>query len=611
MVNRGASQGCITCRQRRVKCDENKPQCKTCIRLGRDCEGYGKRNGPLKFRHQTGRYSRKPCSKDTPISISDGDHAPAKTMAKTTTDEAKVTAKRTAKPMAIVKNHSSTAPCTSYAIPSSPSMYQQDVAVSFFLTYCTLVGRSLESTRGFLEFVCPVLATQAQDSALVAAVTASATKLWARLSRGQVPAELQTQLLQRAVSRLQAAISHPDERHQDATVLATLMLQTYDTLSAVFSHDIARGRHREGALALLLQRDRTAQESKYHAHFLANLLHSRVSYCIRESLPVPLDQIEWLETQVIPKLHINPSSLLDLIGISVANLQHAYHKSVSRGKGILFSDEGELSDNIRTVDAQLQQWLDIVPPHWYPTRVESGKDIDSSINTYQGACDIYPNVQIANIWNAWRTYRLILGQIKLRSAKDLLAIVQAQQGTTLDDAHINDITGQARHTCEAQELVDAICYSIPFYLGNCTEHASLSAMENPQLMFPSYHDLQPFDEAYLQYLVSDNYVSKVDHARHTVMHGPLHVLSILTYLVGLIAGERSLMAPSTLRQEQEHWISEQFHRALLIRGLDSPRSSHPEGQNGCVQSQQAIVSLSKANASATTVKQWLWTLNIL
>ncbi|TQV97689.1 hypothetical protein V2A60_006577 [Cordyceps javanica] len=32
--------GCITCRRRRIKCDEGAPYCKRCITTGRDCEGY-------------------------------------------------------------------------------------------------------------------------------------------------------------------------------------------------------------------------------------------------------------------------------------------------------------------------------------------------------------------------------------------------------------------------------------------------------------------------------------------------------------------------------------------------------------------------------------------
>ena len=32
--------GCITCKARKVKCDEQKPHCQKCLSLGRTCEGY-------------------------------------------------------------------------------------------------------------------------------------------------------------------------------------------------------------------------------------------------------------------------------------------------------------------------------------------------------------------------------------------------------------------------------------------------------------------------------------------------------------------------------------------------------------------------------------------
>ncbi|KAJ6787223.1 hypothetical protein PWT90_07858 [Aphanocladium album] len=35
-----ARTGCITCRRRRIKCDEGLPFCKRCVSTGRDCEGY-------------------------------------------------------------------------------------------------------------------------------------------------------------------------------------------------------------------------------------------------------------------------------------------------------------------------------------------------------------------------------------------------------------------------------------------------------------------------------------------------------------------------------------------------------------------------------------------
>ncbi|EEU34044.1 uncharacterized protein NECHADRAFT_85498 [Fusarium vanettenii 77-13-4] len=40
LKHRRSSGGCITCRIRRVKCDEKKPSCKRCTSTGRKCDGY-------------------------------------------------------------------------------------------------------------------------------------------------------------------------------------------------------------------------------------------------------------------------------------------------------------------------------------------------------------------------------------------------------------------------------------------------------------------------------------------------------------------------------------------------------------------------------------------
>ncbi|EED22925.1 hypothetical protein TSTA_063990 [Talaromyces stipitatus ATCC 10500] len=42
-VHRRSTTGCITCRIRRVKCDEAKPACKRCTSTGRRCDGYRQR----------------------------------------------------------------------------------------------------------------------------------------------------------------------------------------------------------------------------------------------------------------------------------------------------------------------------------------------------------------------------------------------------------------------------------------------------------------------------------------------------------------------------------------------------------------------------------------
>ncbi|KAF6816151.1 C6 zinc finger domain protein [Colletotrichum musicola] len=52
--------GCVTCRARRLKCDEGKPKCHNCTRLNLECGGYVT---PLKFKDQSDLWRRKQARK--------------------------------------------------------------------------------------------------------------------------------------------------------------------------------------------------------------------------------------------------------------------------------------------------------------------------------------------------------------------------------------------------------------------------------------------------------------------------------------------------------------------------------------------------------------------
>lgn len=384
MVNRGASRGCVTCRQRRVKCDETKPFCRACLRLGLECAGYVRPR--LRFKDESVRYLGKQRAQAT--SVNNRNQHLTKTIPNTN------------------------------IIPSFPSHWPQDLAVPFFLTYITDVGRSMESTRGFLEFVRPVLGSENPSSALSAAVNAVAVKVWTMIGHNHVSDSLPTQLLCQALVPLRQATNDAEEWARDATVLAALVLQMHDTLSAVSGQSKAHGMHRDGALALLLQRDNSSHGSKYHAYLVGNLLHSRVSRAVRTSHALPSTELKWVKTQVIPVSPMNPSSLLDMIGVSIASIQHDFCDPSL----MLCADPSrlqDLSERVQRRENQLQNWLEGVPALWIRRRLQRGKDIDPSIETYHDACDTYPSIQIVNIWNTWRIYRLILEQAKSRLRKVL------------------------------------------------------------------------------------------------------------------------------------------------------------------------------------------------
>ncbi|EXL41196.1 hypothetical protein FOCG_16559 [Fusarium oxysporum f. sp. radicis-lycopersici 26381] len=570
MVNRGASQGCVTCRHRRVKCDERKPWCKACLRLGIECTGYERRG--LRFKDETVRYGA---------------------------NSAAVTR---------ISNRAKQ-PSLERTIIRLPSDHPQDLAVPFFLTYVTDVGRSLESTRGFLEFVRPALASERHDSALNTAVTATSIKIWSMIGKIPSSSPLPYQLLVKALKRLHQATEEPMERGRDETVLAALVLQMHDTLSAVSGQTRAHGAHREGALTLLLQRENCFKNSKYYAHLVGNLLHSRVSVSVRNRMRLPTKDLEWIETEVAPILPGNPSSALDMIGVSIADLQHTFRDMSP--PTVLSSADTKLRQQICNLDTQLRTWLKRIPDSWYPRRMKSGIDFDPSVPSYRGACDIYPSIQVANIWNAWRIYCLILEDIKdqLTKSSALSAVQHFDDENSISDYAMFWTSNERR----VQELVDSMCLSIPFYLGNCNYPTDILSTGSSDITYPSHHDLPVDDEGYMRFKASDQYVSKLDHSRHVTLHGQVHAISVLSYVID-ISMNSVRNRPSFLREEQKEWIASQFIRSIYsmrpIFGGVSERRAH-QGTVGLDHGLQAADTVSIAKAFAIKVQKELWTISIL
>ncbi|KAH6967225.1 hypothetical protein EDB82DRAFT_569814 [Fusarium venenatum] len=532
MVNRGASKGCITCKKRRVKCDETKPFCKVCNRVGRQCGGYEKQAARVRFKDETARCMNKFRT----------------TNSVTTTNKV------------IHEDKNSGTICAFRHVELSPSLLpkQQDMAVSFFLTYVTDVGRNMESTRGFLEL------------------------LWALLRPSDVADSLPIKLYNQALRKLQCAIHSPEEQGKDATVIAALMLQQHDTLAAIFDHNKSNTTHRKGALALLIQQGQG--RTRNHEHLLGNHFHCRISFCVRHKVPLTRNELEWLYSKVIPALPNNCSYMLDIIGISVSKLQSVVADSASLDKSMALRALQELPSIIFDVEAQLQTWLDTVPQIWHPQRLRADDSIFSSVPTYDGSINVYPSIQIANIWNVWRTYCLIVEQAKAKLFSSL----------TLENANAS-----TRESQEMRYLLQPMCRSMPFYLGNCSRPVSFADVNDQQLLFPCYHDLPPMDKAFIAYKKSHHFVSRTDHNRHNLIHGPIAALSVLSNLISLFEDPCSqLLSFNGELEKQRQWIHQQFRRSLyLMRFIP----------NNCVDFRDDV----KQRSMHGTIRQALSTVNLL
>ncbi|KAI9367055.1 hypothetical protein BJX61DRAFT_530246 [Aspergillus egyptiacus] len=534
MVNRGRSRGCVTCRQRRVKCDEGKPECRTCGRLGLRCGGY--RTQPastaLKFRDQNHKF-----------------YGPA---------SLERTGKSQSPPqVASLSLHSLAAP---------------DTAVPFFLVHYAIMGRDMESARGFYEILVPEYCAQPQDSALSLAVSALASETMSMWRRGAGDLQSAEASYTQAVACLRGTVSNCTERGKTATLLAALALQMYENVAAIYGLRSGATRiHHDGALSLLPFANPGDTNNKTSAYARRYILHSEVSSALRQKRPVRSIVYSLIGSQDLVAAPANPSSTLDLIGTSVAELQASYIHLASQDCTALPFQRAtaKWQAEAKLLDEQLVLWAQSVPDYWQPVKLTGGRDIDPSIPTYDLTCEIYHSCQIANVWNLWRCQRLILLKITLNS---LNVVSYRERGEVTVDQLDDAIVDVVKCKQTLQELVDSLCHSVPFYLGNRLRPSTMDDFTDPTIVFPTY---PPSDKPGYHPRIQPD-----DHKRQAIAQGHWHIMSPLGCLLTLLSEDNGQLIAGYLRHGQCSWIRAQFLRVTTLLRL------RPGGSGGSVEGQR-------------------------
>lgn len=533
MVNRGRSAGCLTCKQRRVKCDETKPQCRACTRLDLRCEGYATpKHIKLKFKDQNHKFFRISTSTSQDIDA----HSTASSSRSSRSDD-----QGQEHETAIILRR-----------PSEP-----DTAVSFYLSHYARMGRDLDSSRGFFEMLIPAYFSQPQDSALSLAVSTLASEVLSGWRHDPGSFRTPRQSYTRAITRLRVATQNPIERSKPATALAVLVLQTYENVCAIYDLRSASSTHHDGAASLLCLVDTDDTDKTLRAYLRKFMLHTEVSTAIRQKKPLRNVAYSWIENGVQSGATDNPSSALDAIGVSIAELQAKYTQFELQD-GDTLSRRNLLSRYMveaKGVSAKLMAWTESVPDHWRPSRLITGREVDSSIPSYQCICEVYPSCQIASIWNLWRFQRLLLVKITLSFAGAFSAQGPTCAWTSADRMKLAD--------CQTtlQDIVDNICYSIPFYLGNRFTRTSLTDFDSPTISLPCDYflgDLLRSPRARM---------SNNDHRRHIIAQGPWRAMHPLSRLLTLFSEEHGDCIARLLRPGQREWIRDQFQRVATILHL--------------------------------------------
>ncbi|MCJ1456910.1 hypothetical protein MMC28_007276 [Mycoblastus sanguinarius] len=418
------------------------------------------------------------------------------------------------------------------------------------------MGRSLAVARGFYETLIPMYTSQPHDSPLslaVSAVSARVFSLWRHEDAVQVEPHLAPYT--QAVASLRSALERLEDRRRPATALAVLALHLYESISAVYDARQATPVHHHGALSLL-----------------------------------PITALD---------------SLDGLISTSVAELQADYVRGLSRrhASGPLLEQQCKAwITEAGQIDELLRAWARDVPDHWRPLRLTTGQDFSPSITAYRSACDIYPSCQIATLWNLWRFHRLLLLKITVGATQRISTLPRDESAG--DERLVPTTMESAIQAGSIQELVDSICHSVPFYLGNRAKQSSLSDFTDPEILFPSYHLLTPGDAriAARHQDCGDAALSGDEHHRHIVAYGTWHVVSPLSNLLTLVSDDHGgRLVASCLRPGQQEWIREQFLRVSTLVRL--PAAGPFGGEKGRSPSLLPVDPKSADSAAESLAKQ--------
>ncbi|KAI5235963.1 hypothetical protein E4T43_08933 [Aureobasidium subglaciale] len=115
-----------------------------------------------------------------------------------------------------------------------------------------------------------------------------------------------------------------------------------------------------------------------------------------------------------------------------------------------------------------------------------------------------------------------------------------------------------------QQLVDGVCASVPFFLGNRTKIGTVHDFDDPAWKFPTCHDLLEIYDMHDQPAKLKGLESSSTHMSHAIAMGVWLVMGNLTQLAAFFLMDESLTLLLPLRSGQLMWICQQYLRNLSL-----------------------------------------------
>ncbi|KAK5680234.1 hypothetical protein LTS10_007161 [Elasticomyces elasticus] len=449
MVNTGKpSTGCYHCRRSRVKCDEARPSCTRCLRIGVTCEGYRHTNDVL-FRDETRKTIQK-----------------------------------------VTKTLPNTVPGPDASLTVPP--LEQSLCL-FFADHTA--NRMEEGDPGYLDYLPSMYREATQSSALVQTVRAIAlTHLY---NSGNFP-EVKSSARKyygEALATINKALHDPVERLEDDIMLSIWLMQLYEAREvrgAVLTGESARVveqstawiSHMQG-LVMLLRLRGTHQLSTLRGRSMFYLIHgSATMHSLMAGKKSPLYDWEPLveESRQGSIDFPSPRFLASSFRIQVADVC-AQMKSLPMPSPCMSAIERTrvYQEALRLKETALhlqRSLLDWPGPHdgkWQPRFVSLPVMLPGATQLCSREAEYFQDSHAFRLWSVYRGTMVVLHETLLKFGKDYAAASIDSQGLASgEDVILWDF--ERSYCVQAiSSTADEILNTLPFVFGEINNAGKMRA----------------------------------------------------------------------------------------------------------------------------------------
>ncbi|KAK5758735.1 hypothetical protein LTS12_011129 [Elasticomyces elasticus] len=442
MVNTGKpSTGCYHCRRSRVKCDEARPSCARCLRIGVTCEGYRHTNDVL-FRDETRKTIQK-----------------------------------------VTKTLPNTVPGPDASLTVPP--LEQSLCL-FFADHTA--NRMEEGDPGYLDYLPSMYREAKQSSALVQTVRAIALTHF--YNSGNFP-EVKSSArgyYGEALATINEALHDPVERLEDDIMMSIWLMQLYEVLTGesarVVEQSTAWISHMQG-LVMLLRLRGTHQLSTLRGRSMFYLIHgSATMHSLMAGKKSPLYDWEPLveESRKGSADFPSPRFLASSFRIQVADVC-AQMKSLPMPSSCMSAVERtrvyQEALRLKEIAMQLQRssldWPGCRDGKWKPRFVSLPIMLPGATQLCSREAEYFQDSHAFRLWSVYRGTMIVLHETLLKFGKDYAAAsIDSQDLASGEDVILWDF--ERSYCVQAiSSTADEILNTLPFVFGEITNAGQVRA----------------------------------------------------------------------------------------------------------------------------------------